>query len=238
MTGELHTTTEYGRFTSLEGNRSVSRSHVNELKRLIQKNGNLTEKFPIKVNPSGDVLDGQHRLQALKELKQPVTYEVVRDVDIDGVRAINLGNRNWTWKDMAESHYKLGNEEYGWFLQYVDDYQLPFQVAQSFCDVPVSRGHDSSFNQGNLLVEDKDLAIERAVRYRELLDMTNIIQRDFALAFRLISLNKDYDHSRMVKKLAERSDTLPLKATRLDYARALEEIYNYNMGESNRVRLF
>lgn len=238
MTGELHTTTEYGRFTALEGNRSVSRSHVNELKRLIQKNGNLTEKFPIKVNPNGDVLDGQHRLQALKELKQPITYEVVRDADIKVVRAINLGNRNWTWQDMAESHFKLGNEEYGWFLQYVADYQLPFQLAQSFCDVPVSRGHDSSFNQGHLVVENKELAIQRAKHYREAADITNLTHRDFGLALRLISLNQDYSEERMLKKLAERGDTLPLKATRLDYARALEEIYNYNMGEANRVRLF
>lgn len=238
MTGELHTTSEYGRFTVLEGNRNVSRSHVNELKRLIQKNGNLTEKFPIKVNPNGDILDGQHRLQALKELKQPVTYEVVRDADINTVRAINLGNRNWTWKDMAESHYKLGNEEYGWFLQYVSDYDLPFLVALSYCDNPASRGHDSSFNRGGLLVESKDLAIERAKHYREICDVTGISHRDFALAIRLLSLNEKYDQNRMLKKLAERGDTLPLKATRLDYARALEEIYNYNMGETNRVRLF
>lgn len=238
MTGELHTTTEYGRFTALEGNRTVSRSHINELKRLIQKNGNLTDKFPIKVNPAGDILDGQHRLQALKELKQPVTYEVVRGIDINGVRAINLGNRNWTWQDMAESHYKLGNEEYGWFLQYVSDFQLPFLVALSFCDQPVSRGHDSSFNQGNLIVEDKELAIHRAEHYREVSDITGLTHRDFALALRLLSLNADYDEARMLKKLAERGDTLPLKATRMDYARALEEIYNHKMGEANRARLF
>lgn len=238
MTGELHTTKEYGRFTSLEGNRTISRSHVNELKRLIQKNGNLTDKFPIKVNPNGDILDGQHRVQALKELNLPVTYEVVRDADIETVRAINLGNRNWTWKDMAESHYNLGNEEYGWFLQYVSDCQLPFLVALSYCDQPASRGHDSVFNRGGLLVEDKELAIQRAKHYRDVSDITGLTHRDFALAVRLLSLHEEYDPQRMLKKLAERGDTLPLKATRLNYARALEEIYNYSMGEVNRKRLF
>lgn len=236
MTGELHTTTEYARFTSLEGNRNISRSHVNELKRLIQKNGNLTEKFPIKVNPAGDILDGQHRVQALKELKQPITYEVVRGADIKTVRAINLGNRNWTWKDMAESHFKLGNKEYGWFLQYTEDYQLPFLVALSFCDAPRGRGHDSIFNQGGLVVEDKELAIERAEHLREVTDIVGLSHKDFATALRLLMLSSHYDKAHMLKKLAERGDTLPLKATRLDYARALEEIYYFNM--SKRERLF
>lgn len=238
MTEKLHTTTEYGRFTTLDGNRSISRRHVNGLKRLIQKNGNLTDKFPIKVNGSGDVLDGQHRLQALKELGLPVTYEVIKGADIKTVRAINLGNRNWTWQDMAESHYKLGNEEYGWFLEYISKYQLAFRTALIFCNVPANSRHDSLFNQGHLVIEDKELAVERANRYREIVDMTNITLFDLAVAFRLISLSDDYDHDRMIRKLAERADTLPLKATRLDYARALEEIYNYKMGEGNRVRLF
>lgn len=238
MTGELHTTKEYGRFTTLKGNRKINKNHVRQLKRLIQKNGNLSDKFPIKVNGGGDVLDGQHRLQALKELDLPVTYEVVRDADISTVRAINLGNRNWDWRDMAESFSKLGNSEYTWFLQYVDDYELPFLVALSFCDNPASRGHDGRFNQGYLNIEDKELAVKRAEHYREVKDLTSIAGKDFAFALRLISLNGDYDPERMIKKLGERADTLPLKATRLDFARALEEIYNYNMGETNRVRLF
>lgn len=234
----LQTTTEYGRFDALDGNRQVKRSHVNALKRLIQKNGNLTEKFPIQVNPRGEVLDGQHRLQALKELNLPVTYEVIRDADIETVRAINLGNRNWTWQDMAESHFRLGNDEYGWFLQYVSDFQLPFLTALSFCDQPAKRGHDSPFNQGYLNVEDKEEAIRRAQHYREVVDVTGITSRDFALAMRLVMLSEDYDYERMMKKLAERGDTLPVKATRLDYARALEEIYNHSLSDGNRKRLF
>lgn len=238
MSKDLRTTKEYGRFTTLEGNRTISRSHINQLKRLIEKNGNLTDRFPIKVNPNGDVLDGQHRLEALKELKLPVTYEVVREADIETVRAINLGNRNWSWRDMAESHFRLGNAEYGWFLQYVDDYNLPFRVAMSFCDNNTYRGHDSPFNRGGLLVEDKELAIQRAKHYRDVVDITAITHRDFALALRLVSLNPEYEPERMIKKLNERGDTLPLKATRLDFARALEEIYNHSMGEVNRKRLF
>lgn len=54
----------------------------------------------------------------------------------------------------------------------------------------------------------------------------------------LLSLSEHYSEKRMLKKLAERGDTLPLKATRLDYARALESIYNYNMSEGNSPRLF
>lgn len=238
MSKQVFTTKEYDRFTLMEGNRSISRTHVNELKRLIQKSGNLTMKFPIKVDPKGNVLDGQHRLAALRELNETVAYEVIEGADIEMVRAINLGNRNWTWRDIAESHDKLGNKEYGWFLQFVDDYQLPFQVALSFCDSPLTRGQDSTFYRGGFVAENKELAIERATHYRDVRDITGLSHRDFALGLRLLTLHENYEPERMVKKLAERGDTLPPKATRFDYARALEDIYNYKMGEANRVRLF
>lgn len=233
----LKTTTDYDKFSVLDGNRSISFRHVRELKRLINANGNLNDKFPIKVNAELQILDGQHRFQALRELELPIVYEVIEGANINTVRAINLGNRNWDWKDMAQSYHDLGNEEYGWFLNYVSEYELPFLVALSFCDQPASRGQASPFNRGYLLVEDKPKAVKIAEHYQQIRVMTGLTHRDFALALRMLHMNEDYDEERMVKKLAERGDSLPLKATRMDYARELEEIYNYGLSVS-RTRLF
>ena len=232
----LRTTTDYDQFGVLDGNRAISHRHVRELKRLITSNGNLNDKFPIKVNANMEILDGQHRYQALRELELPIVYEIIDGANINTVRAINLGNRNWDWKDMAQSYHDLGNDEYGWFLNYVESYNLPFLVALAFCDQPASRGQDSAFNKGYLLVEDKPKAIRIAEHYAEIKEMTKLTHRDFALALRMLAMSEDYNPSRMVKKLAERGDSLPLKATRMDYARELEEIYNHSL--SNRVRLF
>lgn len=217
----LNTTKDYDAFGLLDGNRKVSRSHVRELKRLITSNGNLSDKFPIKVNAEMQILDGQHRFEALKDLGLEIVYEVIEGANINTVRAINLGNRNWDWKDMAISYHELGNEEYGWFLNYVAEYDLPFLVALAYCDQPQSRGHDSRFNKGYLNIEDKPRAVELAKHFKEIAEITKLRNRDFALSVRLLHLNEDYDHERMVKKLSERGDLLPLKATRMDYAREL-----------------
>lgn len=233
-------TTDYEKFGTIEGNRQVDRRHVREIKALIETNGNLIEQFPIKVNPNMEILDGQHRFEALKELELPIVYEIVEGANINTVRAINLGNKNWNWQDMAQSFYDLGNEEYGWFLRFVNGHKLPFMVALAFANQPQYRGQATPFNQGYLKVEEKTKAVALAEHYGQVRAYVPhiVATRDFALALKLLWQNDEYEEERMIKKIAELGDTLPAKSSRPDYARKLEEIYNHRMGEAARVRLF
>lgn len=237
----VRTTSDYEQFGEIEGNRKVNRSHVRELMHLINANGNLIDKFPIKVNSNMEILDGQHRFEALKELGLPVVYEIVDGANINTVRAINLGNRNWNWQDMAQSYYDLGNEEYGWFLRYTDGHNLPFRTAMMFCGQPYGGRTASSnpFNQGYLKIEEKTKAVALAEHYNDMLAFTNdVAKADFAKAVKLLWTSEDYEEERMLKKMADLGHTLPTRASAADYARKLEEFYNHHMSDTNRVRLF
>lgn len=237
MSADTRTTTDYHQFGTIEGNREVSKPHVRKIKRLIQANGNLNDKFPIKVNNRMEILDGQHRFEALKELGEPIVYEIIDGATINTVRAINLGNKNWSWQDLAQSYADLGNEEYEWFLNYVEEHGLAYSMAIEFCDQPRGKGQTSPFHQGYLLVENKPAANDLARHYNEIkMYAPQVVTRELGLALKLLSKSEDYDKQQMVRKMAELGSTLPVKATRLDFARQLEEIYNKGM--HNRFRLF
>ena len=66
--------TNYDEFRTLNANRNVSENHVKQIKAAIETVGNLTEVVPIIVNENKEIIDGQHRFEACKELGLPIFY--------------------------------------------------------------------------------------------------------------------------------------------------------------------
>lgn len=239
-TREIFTTTDYDMFKTLQGNREVNKTHVNQLIRLMTENGNLTDQFPIVIGRDGYVIDGQHRLEALKVLGWEVGYIVEEGATIETVRNINRGQRNWSWRDIAESYANLGNDEYEWFLYYFDKHDMTYTLAMLFCGAKMSKRHSSStsFVNGNLNVEDKEKAELYAKQYEELRDIVDVTSHDFGKALNRIFRSPFYDHERMVRKMKEQGHTLPAKANETDYRREIERIFNFGFPEDNKARLF
>lgn len=239
----IHTTTDYAQFKTMSGNRNVNKAHVRELQRLLVDNGNLTNQFPIVVNKEMEVIDGQHRLEALRELGWEIAYIVEDGATINMVRAINLGNKNWNWRDLGQSYSNLGNKEYAWFLRFIESQNISFTLAIRFCGVKGTQGSysaNSDYNQGYLYIPEKTKAVETAEHYnaviRELED--GMASREFGYAIHKLKQSAQYDPERMIQKIKEKGHTLPRRATTPDYLRLLEELYNDKVHEENRVRLF
>lgn len=87
QTNEIQRTNNYYMFKRLEGNRFVDPKKVNKLKKSIDEVGYISN--PIIVNEKMEVIDGQHRLEALKELGKPVEYIVQKNLDIKEVLFMN-----------------------------------------------------------------------------------------------------------------------------------------------------
>ena len=66
-------TTNYNQFKLVQFNREKSAHHISQIKKKIKEN-NLLHLHPILVNLKGEVIDGQHRLQAAQELEVPIYY--------------------------------------------------------------------------------------------------------------------------------------------------------------------
>lgn len=241
-TREIKRTNDHDKFKTLKGNRTINQAHVNQLVKLLVANGNLTDQFPIVVDKKGYVIDGQHRLEALRILDWEVGYIVEHNATIDTVRHINQGNRNWNWRDIAESYANLGNKEYEWFIDFVDSYEgLSYTLATRFVSLGNGRNNDTAraiFKSGDMVIEDKMQAKLFAEQWDEIKEIVDIGIHDFGKALNRIFRSPYYDHERMVAKVQSLGHTLPAKANESDYLRLLEEMYNHAVHEENRVRLF
>ena len=107
---QVMSTMNYDRFKRLEGNRDVTDMRVNRIKKSIQKVGYIHN--PIVVNEQLEVIDGQGRLQALKELGLPIEYVIAPGAGIAECREMNINMSNWTLKDYVQSWAELGDINY------------------------------------------------------------------------------------------------------------------------------
>jgi len=70
---QVQKTNDYNIFNILSGNRPIDKYHLKKLKQSIEKSNHLN-LHPIIVNQNFEVIDGQHRLQAAKELACEIFY--------------------------------------------------------------------------------------------------------------------------------------------------------------------
>lgn len=237
-------TSDYNVFKFILGNRNLVDTHVNYLAKSMEKYGNLTETSPVLVNEKMEVIDGQHRIAALKSLKWPVYYRVKKGMDIEDVIALNTGSKNWTWKDYAMSYSKLGNDNYTRFLnlhQHFD--KVPYHVLVLYAKGSIGHyGQDYGvqFRQGKFV-----LALDRHQRaFAQLKQYTQIVQyvpypdRGLAQAIATIVNNPIYDHERMIKKAKSHGHKVRRYGSVSEFLRALEEMYNTSVTKDEKVRLF
>lgn len=76
----VYLTTNYDQFRVLDGNRAVTATRVNKIKKSIQTVGYIPN--PIIINENYEVIDGQGRLQACRELQEPIAFIKVPGIGI------------------------------------------------------------------------------------------------------------------------------------------------------------
>ncbi len=242
-TREVKMTKDYTRFKTLPGNREVNHQHVKQLQRLMVDNGNLTAEFPIILGTDGYVIDGQHRLEALKGLGWEVGYIVEDSATVTTVRAINQGNRNWSWEDILYSYASMGNENYKWLVAYFKNNDV--RVSTAMAIIAASLPYQASaatvkndFTSGDLVIEGKSKIYDLTSQLLDIQRLVEIPYTDFCLAVILLMRSPSYDHDRMLTKLRSLGHELPTKARKTVYMRALEDMYNHSYSDENKVRLF
>ena len=102
-------TTDYSKFKKARGNRPVDEAHVNQLKKLIADK-DLYD--PIRVNQNMEVIDGQHTLQARKELDLKVPYIIINSDDPLDVARLNTGRKNWSMEAYLNHHCARNKMDY------------------------------------------------------------------------------------------------------------------------------
>lgn len=103
-------TTNYSSFKRINGNRDLSENNVKGIIKNVQKNG-LKPTIVI-VNEKMEIIDGQHRVEAMKRLGLPVYFQIHKGLDLKDCIAMNTNAKTWASLDYVDSYSELENEDY------------------------------------------------------------------------------------------------------------------------------
>lgn len=222
---EVQKTKDYSIFKQLEGNRCINQLHLNRLKK------SMKEKYlvcPIIVNKHNEIIDGQHRYEAVKELKLPLFYIVVPNYGLEEVQRFNSNQKNFSFEDFLQGYCDLNNEDYIITREFKDRYKLNWDVTLTLLRGNYGGDVAADFRNGEFKVRDLKKADAIA---QKLEDYSQFYQgykrRSFGLAFIKISQSPDYNHKQMMDKLRYLSTRLVDCVNVNDYITLLEGIYNY-----------
>ena len=233
---EVQTTFNYARFKFIKGNRLVDKGHVKRIKQSMSKQL-LIE--PIKVNENDEIIDGQHRFTAAKELGLPIHYYVDATCGIDAVQAHNTISKKWENKDFLNLYCVKGYSHYIAFAAFQQerkefDISVLLVIAQN---AAFGGGYTALFREGRFIFSDIERAKTTVERLRDFKDFAKYNEMRFVSAFVTLSSHAQYNHDRMAHKMERFGKFLQGCANRPQYLTALNEIYNYKVAAKDKIDL-
>lgn len=233
-------TTNYEQFQLIGANRDQNRGHIEAIKRAFEEIGNLTAVQPILVNEHYQIIDGQHRFFACKELGLPIYFTMQPGLGIRDARNMNILHRAWRLVDYAHSYAESGDQSYQKFLTLASDYDVfSYSVLMAFSAGEQVKGAFAGFRRGEFVFRDVPAARARLDKLTEAVAVIYVKDQDFCYAYLKVMQVPGFDQRRMVRKLSQVGEQLIRRFGNVnEYQRALEEVYNHQMSEGNRLRLY
>jgi len=227
-------TKDYDLLKNIDGNRSINQLHV---KRLSNSMMNKHLISPIIVNEKYQIIDGQHRFEASKNLDLPVYYIVIPGYELEEVQILNQNSKNWSVNDFLDGYCNLGKEDYIKFRDFVDQYDFSISIAHAIAINAVIGGNQwNVFKNGNFVFDDYLGAIERADKLTALKAYTDLYNdRHFVFAMIKLINNPDFEFITFLQKLSFQNGALVPCRDVKTYITLIEEIYNYK--SRNKVNL-
>jgi len=230
-------TTDYAIFTFMKGNRNVNPFN---LKRITESMKVRCLFSPILVNDNMEIVDGQHRFLAQKELKLPVYYINVGDYSTEEVHILNSNSSNWRRIDYLQGYIDMGLRPYIMLKEFMDLYPaLGLKNALLIATLKLKNQEKTKskyFESGNLKTFDIQYAkkvADMVYDYKTFYDGFN--RNSFVLALSNIFANKNYDHQKMLSKLSRMKGQITDQTNYKIYIDQLEEVFNFS--SKNKVSL-
>lgn len=234
--------TNYDQFVLMDTNRDQSRGHIETIKKAFEKVGNLTRVQPILVNEKYEIIDGQHRFVACKELDEPIFFTMVPGLGVSDAREMNTLHRGWTIADYARSYAIGGDINYQRYEQLREDFGYTHSIVMTYAMGYEQDGAFKRFRAGQFTLSPRQVE-EAKERLQQLADIADNFKLAATIPFARALLNvhkiEGFDHARLVDKFNKYGTSLVVRQAGVpQYMRLLEDIYNHNQTESTRLRLF
>lgn len=226
---KIYMETDYSRFKTLKGNRTVEDERVNSIIASIQKIG--YQRVPILVNEKYEIIDGQGRVAACKHLGLPVYFEIQEGIGLDECIAMNIKMKNWDIYDFINSYSAKGNENYIKLLAFKELYPELTEVEIAMClSDAKSKNIDRPLRNGNYKMIDSDDNVE-CLRFissvvKELKMIKGGSQQYVPVLVGLFKLDL-MDDERMVKAINENRNSMNPAYNITDALSELQNVYNF-----------
>lgn len=238
--GSFYATRDYSKFTFHTKNRAVNKTHVSNLVKSIEENDLLSTQ-PILVNELYEVIDGQHRLCAAKEMGCTIYYIIHEGLKIEDAICLNINTKNWGYGDYLEHWISQGNEHYYYYKEYKERYGFSYTLALGLLHYGTANGDRKSksvFENGEMEIRHKQHS-EFIGRITKVLSrhggFTN--DRGFIRALDQTIQNGKLDPYLLIKKVAMVPDRFHKCSDTESYLRMMEDVINYH-SRGERMRLF
>jgi hypothetical protein len=114
-------------FNLHQNNRPINQSNVRKKMKSLTKVRKLLS--PIKVDKNFNVIDGNHRIVAIRELKRngiiiPISFYMTEDDSEDNMIEMNVEVRTWKLKDYVLKYSKQGKEQYQIIMRIANKYNV------------------------------------------------------------------------------------------------------------------
>lgn len=231
----IQETTDYAKFKTLAGNRDIKNSHVQKLKASMQQKHLVNA---IIVNEDMEIIDGQHRFAASKELGLPVYFYIVNGYGTKEVQILNTNMQNWNKRDYLVSYCELGNPTYLSIAEFWKQYN-----AFTITGVAMLLGNQQSkraFEEGNFVIENIEFSKLVGNRLMDISYFYDGFNRKAFIAAMLsiYKTNKKFDHDFFISKLRTSNKFKLTDQTNSGaFKELIEKIYNYRSRSGTKIRV-
>lgn len=231
----VYAETDYSVFKKLVHNRITTEKHILEVQESMADREILN---PIIVNEKMEIIEGQHRYEALKRLGRPIKFVVDEGANIEDCRRLNEKNKNWDDIAYAKSFAEEGNENYKKLLDTAKETGLSISTVLDLVGCHANN-RTALFRSGDLRFSEKEkkeiLLIKKmadeiadALRFDK---TTRLLLR----VVKIITSFAGYDHKRMVDKCKQYRFDFIAASKMEDQLKCFSEIYNKNAKKNNRI---
>jgi hypothetical protein len=229
----MEKTRNYDMFKFTDDNRAngVDRPHVNKLKDSISKH-NMLHLRPIIVDKNMNIIDGQHRLTAAKELGIEVFYTVEESMNHEDIPLMQVA-KSWGFPDFHNYYCKHHYPEYLKLDAFMKKHNLSLSVALSMLQGS-SKTPRVEFKEGKFVFNEAEgnesfdtcwQTIGTIEKHLGFCQWTK--SSKFWRAMSIIINHPNFNKEKWFKNLNMLITKVCQKASSLDYINMFKEVHNF-----------
>ncbi len=235
--GHMEQTKNYEMFKRHVANRGINAKNVEKIRESI-KDKNMLHLRPIIVNSNYEIIDGQHRLEAAKELQLDLFYVVHHDSKDSDMILLNNNQKKWTLHEYLNYYCEMCSHEYIEFKKFLNN--TPWiDITTALALIGKNSGTEwRKFKDGELLFVKAYAENDVKIMFAEEIVMiikNTLINRDkrpfsgtrFIAALSFLCSQDGFDMELFTKKLKGKLDCIHACATIEGYLQMLKAVYNY-----------